>query len=173
MPNYIHIGTIVATSGLQGAVILRHELGEDVDLQALSPIYIAPNPDSFIPYFPESLTARRPAEALVKLDGTDSRETARSLIKKKVYLERELFDRLVSPDSDLFYLGFTIVDEKEGALGKIVEIIRSPDQLIARIDEGPHELLIPLSAHTLQRTDRANKRLYVRLPDGLLDVYRS
>ena len=33
------------------------------------------------------------------------------------------------------------------------------------------EVLIPINDDTIEKVDRANKTVYVNLPDGLLDVY--
>jgi 16S rRNA processing protein RimM len=35
------------------------------------------------------------------------------------------------------------------------------------------EILIPLHAQTLQRVDNKNRKVFVDLPDGLLEIYRN
>ena len=38
---------------------------------------------------------------------------------------------------------------------------------------GEKEILIPLHEQTLQSVDNKNKKVFVDLPDGLLEIYRN
>jgi 16S rRNA processing protein RimM len=35
------------------------------------------------------------------------------------------------------------------------------------------EVLIPIHEKSLEKLDKSNKKLYVSLPDGLLDIYKD
>ena len=55
----------------------------------------------------------------------------------------------------------------------IEEVIEQPHQVLLKISLEGNEALIPLHAESLDRVDHEAKKVYVILPDGLLDVYRS
>jgi 16S rRNA processing protein RimM len=61
---------------------------------------------------------------------------------------------------------------REVDLGPILEVIEQPHQVLAKIDLGGKEALIPMHAGTLKKVDQQARLVYVELPDGLLDVYR-
>lgn len=173
MSAYIQIGTIAATQGWKGEVILVHELGNELNSDNISVLFIERNKNNFIPYFIKSIRQKKNTEAVLKLEDIDSKESARILLRKKVYVTRDIFDTVAQPDSQLYYLGFTIVDKKEKELGQIAEIVQLPGQLVARILEADNELLIPLTEQTIEKTDLKKKIIYVHLPDGLIDIYRQ
>jgi 16S rRNA processing protein RimM len=60
----------------------------------------------------------------------------------------------------------------EEDLGEILEVIEQPHQVLCRIDLAGREALIPIHEETLRKVDRKGLKVFVELPDGLLDVYR-
>lgn len=173
MNKYIQIGTIVAAHGWHGQVILVHQLGKQATGDNIPVLFIEKNINNFIPYFIESIQEVKDGEVFLKLESIDSKEDARSLLKKKVCLDRDSFRTLIQPDSHLYYIGFTLIDKKEKTLGKIADVTQLPGQLIAHVHEKGKELLIPLTEQTIDKTDRKEQIIYVTLPDGLLDIYRG
>jgi 16S rRNA processing protein RimM len=64
-----------------------------------------------------------------------------------------------------------IIDNKK-ELGEILEVIEQPHQVLCRIMIDSKEALIPLHENSLEKVDKKNKKLYVNLPEGLLDIYK-
>lgn len=172
MSGYIQIGTIVASFGLKGEVVLKHEIGHSLTREIFSTLYVERNKNNYIPYFITSIREKNDTEVFLKMESVDSKETARTFLKKKVYLDQKLLESIVQPNSHLYYIGFTIIDKKENELGTIEEIMQLPDQLIAKVSEGENELLIPLTEQTIDRIVTEEKKIYVTLPEGLTDIYR-
>src|SRR5699024_3260680 len=172
MNNYIKIGSIAATTGLKGAVIILHELGYSLQKDMLSVLYIEKNKGSYIPYFIISWEEKSSSEAQLCLESVKTRAAAKQLLKKKIYLDQKTFNSIVQPESDLYFIGFSIID-KGKELGVVKEIVQLPEQILAKVVEGNHELLIPLSEQIIKKTDHARKAIHVDLPEGLLDIYRS
>ena len=52
-------------------------------------------------------------------------------------------------------------------------MIEQPHQVLLRVTLEGNEALIPLHAETLDKIDRVAQKVYVTLPDGLLDIYRG
>ena len=68
-------------------------------------------------------------------------------------------------------LGFTIINEGED-LGEILEVIEQPHQVLCSIFLNGKEALIPIHEDSLEKVDAKNRKVYVNLPDGLLDIYK-
>ncbi len=174
MDKYIQIGKVVATFGVKGEVIVQHELGTTPSLDALSTLFIEINKKSYIPYFTTAVQSKKEGEVNIKFETIDSKETARQLLKKKVYLTEKDFHQVVSPDSEIYLIQFKVEDSQEGLLGTIAEVISLPQgQLLGKVFRNNHELFIPLSEETIQRIDEKEKVIYVSLPEGLLEIYEG
>ena len=59
----------------------------------------------------------------------------------------------------------------EKDLGKILEVIEQPHQILCTIILNEKEALIPLHEDSLEKIDKKHRKIYVTLPDGLLDIY--
>jgi 16S rRNA processing protein RimM len=62
--------------------------------------------------------------------------------------------------------------EEDKLLGKILEVIEQPHQVLCRIDINGKEAYIPLHEETIIKVDRKNNRVIVALPPGLLEIYQ-
>jgi 16S rRNA processing protein RimM len=171
MNNYCNIGKLVATHGLQGQLILKHNLGKKTALKGLEAMFIEVKKDELLPYFITTATAKNNDEVLIAVEGVVTKEQAMKLTQKQVWLLQADFEKFTHQSSSLSMLGFNLISEEED-LGTILEIIEQPHQVLCRIDLNGNEALIPLHADTLQKVDRKNKKVFVTLPNGLLDIYR-
>jgi 16S rRNA processing protein RimM len=171
MKDYIHIGKIVASFGLEGEVILKHALGKKTLLKGIEALFIEEHKGSYLPYFIQSSKARNEEETYVKLEGIDTKESAKRLATRNAWLLDEDFRKLAGKSAPISLLGFDLINEGEN-LGPVEEVIEQPHQILLRISLDGKEALIPLHNETLDKIDRVKKQVHVTLPDGLLDVYR-
>jgi 16S rRNA processing protein RimM len=169
--EYISIGKIVASFGVQGELILLHHLGKKTSLKGLEVIFIEMTKAGMLPYFIKSAKIKSEAEIFLKLEGIDTKEAAGKLRQKEVWFTEEAFQKYSAKSSIMSLLGFHLIDEGIDR-GAILEIIEQPHQMLARIDLDGKEALIPLHQETLQKIDKKKKQVHVVLPEGLLDVYR-
>ena len=171
MPQYFKIGKLAASTGLKGDLVLQHSLGKKTSLKGLEAIFIEEGKDSFIPYFIQSTKIRSDEETIIKLEGIDIVETARRLTPREVWLEEEDFKKFAAKSSPIALLGFTMIN---GAveLGEIIEVIEQPHQVLCTIMINGKEALIPVHEESLDRVDAKNRKVYVALPEGLLDIYK-
>ena len=171
MNDYINIGRIVASFGLTGEVILKHALGKKTQLKDVEAIFVEQHKGSYLPYFVQSSKAKDHEDTYVKLEAVDTKESAARLTGKQVWLLDTDFKKLAGKTAPISLLGFQLLTEDED-LGPIEEVIEQPHQVLLRISLDGKEALIPLHAETLDKIDHKTKRVYVTLPDGLLDIYR-
>ncbi len=168
--EYSNIGKIVSVFGLKGEMILVHTLGKSSTLKGLPAIFIEEKKDSFIPWFIESARSKSAEEIYLKIEGLDTREQALKLVQKKVWIPTTELEKFAAKTSPVGLVGYELIDDS-GTLGNILELVEQPHQMICRIEINEQEVLIPLNEETLKKIDRKNKKVFVELPEGLLDVY--
>lgn len=170
MHKYFQIGKIVATFGVKGEVVLRHELGKKTSLKGLKVIFFEMQPQRFLPYFPESTRIKQDNEVLLKLEGIDSREQAQPLLQKSVWLTEADFQHYTAKKAVIAILGYQMM-AGEQPLGEILEVIEQPMQVLCRLEIASKEVFIPLNEATLLQINHRKKQVHVNLPEGLLEVY--
>lgn len=170
MTEYFKIGKFVATFGLKGELVLKHNLGKKTSLKGLKAIFIEERKESFIPWFIESTKIKNEEEIYLKLEGVNTREQAIKLTQKEVWLPEEEFKKFSAKSSPINLLGYDIV-EGEQVLGKISEVIEQPHQILCRIEFNKKEAYIPLHEETIQKIDKKKQQVIVSLPPGLLEIY--
>ncbi|HSV11744.1 MAG TPA: hypothetical protein VLI68_13280 [Hanamia sp.] len=169
MNHYFKIGKLAATYGTEGQFILEHSLGKKTSLKGLETIFIEEKKDGFLPYFISSAKIKSGKETYVKLDGIDSKEAARVLVKKEVWLTENDFKKFTASAAPISMLGFTIINNNE-SIGEVIEVIEQPHQILCVIMMNGKEVLIPIHENSLEKIDKKNRKLYVNLPQGLLDL---
>ena len=170
MSQYYKIGKFVAVHGLNGELVLEHSLGKKTSLKGLSCLYLEELKQSFLPYFIETTKIKSESEILIKLEGFHSREAAKRFSSKEVWMEAADFDKYAGKSAPISLLGFHIIHEEED-LGEILEVIEQPHQILCTILYKEKEVYIPLHEASLLKTDRKNRKVFVELPDGLLEIY--
>jgi 16S rRNA processing protein RimM len=170
MPQYFKIGKFAASYGLHGELVLQHSLGKRTTLKGLETIYLEEGKDNFLPYFIEKTAIKSETETYIKLEGIESKESARKLTPKEAWLEENDFKKFAAKAAPIALLGFCVIDG-ETNIGEIIEVIEQPHQVLCTIIYKGKEALIPIHEATLIKLDKKNKKIYVALPEGLLDVY--
>jgi len=149
---------------------MEHHLGEEVCFDNIKALFIEEGQGRFIPYFLASAKSRNEGEMLILLEGIGTPEKARLLVRKKVWLPEQDVKQIASASAPIGWLGFDVYDGKK-LLGKVLEVIEQPAQILLRLEINEKEVLVPLNESTLVRIDLKKQRIQVELPDGLLDIY--
>jgi 16S rRNA processing protein RimM len=124
-----------------------------------------------VPYFIEELQDAM----ILKLEGIETRNAAEELAHKDLYLRREdinLPDEVIA-SGGMYYKhleGYTIFDEEVGKIAVIEEVAEFPQQEMAYVTYKNKTLLIPMNAKLILRIDAQAKKVFMELPDGLLDL---
>ncbi|TMI97921.1 MAG: 16S rRNA processing protein RimM [Bacteroidetes bacterium] len=170
MIEYFKIGKLVAAHGINGELLLKHELGKKTSLKGLKTIFIEDRKHSFLPWFVQATRVKNKEEVFIKLDDVATREAAIKLAQKEVWITETDLKKFAAKSSPINLLGYTIIDE-EKTLGQIIEVIEQAHQMLCKIELNKKEVLIPLNGDTLKKIDHKNKEVKVNLPDGLLEIY--
>jgi 16S rRNA processing protein RimM len=170
MAEYYKAGKFVAVHGLQGELLLKHELGKKTSLKGLAAFFVEEQKGSFLPWFVSSAKIKSDTEVYLKVEGINSREAAIRLVRKEVWLPEAEFKKFAAKTAPAGMLGYVIIDNGE-SLGEILELIEQPHQLLCRLEIKGKEVLIPLHNETLKKVDHKKKEVIVELPEGLLNIY--
>ena len=170
MKNFRNIGKLASVFGLKGEFILQHHLGKKTSLKGLDAIFLEEKNDELIPYFISLAKIKSEEEIFLKLEGIDSKEKARKYLQKEVWLREEDFTRYASKSAPISWVGFHLIDHGND-LGEILEVIEQPQQILCRIFWKEKELLIPVTSFNLEKADQKNKKVFVIIPEGLLEFY--
>ncbi len=168
--NHISIGKFAGTHGLKGELVLKHGLGEKTSLNGLATFFIKSKTGSYLPWFVESTRVKNDTEVYVKAEGLNTVEEARQFVRKEVWLTGADFNKYAGKSSAIGLLGYTILEDKK-EIGRIEEVIEQPHQILCRLQVQGKDVFIPLHEESLKKIDRKNKKLWVSLPEGLLDIY--
>lgn len=170
MPQYFKFGKLVASHGLKGELILEHHLGKKTSLKGLQVIFIEEKTGQHLPYFIEKTGIKNEQEVYVKLEDVHTPEAARKLTPKTVWMQEADFQKFSSSSSPIRLLGYHIIDG-DNDLGEILEVIEQPHQILCTILYKEKEAYIPIHEESLLKVDKKNRKVFVDLPEGLLDVY--
>jgi 16S rRNA processing protein RimM len=168
--NYRNIGKLVSVFGFKGELIIHHHLGKKTSLKGLEVVFIEDKKDEMLPYFIHSARIKTEDQLYLKLEGIDTKENARKLLQKEVWLSETDFLKYAGKSAPISLVGYHMIDQGRD-LGEILEVIEQPYQVLCRIELQQKEVLIPVNEETLKKTDQKNKKVFVSLPEGLLDIY--
>jgi 16S rRNA processing protein RimM len=68
------------------------------------------------------------------------------------------------------WIGYTLIDEEIGLVGKIEQILSLPGHFTALIMHDEKEVLIPLHESLIVSINKEKKELVFNLPTGLLNL---
>jgi 16S rRNA processing protein RimM len=170
MDQYFSIGQIVATFGLNGEVVLKHNLGKKTSLKGLEVLFIEEAKDKFLPYFITASKIKNEAEVYLTIDGISNKEDAKKITAKKVWLLEDDFKKHTGKAAAISLIGYMMIDGKK-ELGNVLEVIEQPLQILCRLEMEGKEVLIPLHEETIRSINHKKKQVLVELPEGLLEVY--
>jgi 16S rRNA processing protein RimM len=167
------LGYIVRTHGVKGQVVAFFDVDYPEDYEELESVFLQLS-GKLVPFFIDALDIQPNGRIIIKFEDVDSIVEAEKLKNIALYLP---LDQLPELDEDQFYfhevIGYTVVDEQLGELGTIREIYEMPYQDLMAMDYQGVEVLIPVQDELILRADKAAQKLFVNLPEGLVDIYTN
>jgi 16S rRNA processing protein RimM len=174
--QYINIGHTKKMHGLQGELKLFVEERFLEDFLKNERIFLDVK-GSKVPYFVANVRGK--GEMILKLEDVDSLESAIRLQSREVFLRQQdlVLDHErefeIEEEETLEYarlVGFMLEDKTAGEIGHIEEVLEMPQQEMAFLKYKGREALIPLNERYITSIDEKAKKVFVDLPEGLLDV---
>lgn len=166
-----HLGHIAKLHGFKGGVSLFLDVTNPEDYANLDALFIDIN-NHLTPFFVESLSLKNNGFATVKLDGVNDENTAKKILRLKVYLPAQILPELSGTNFyDHEIVGFTVIDEDHGDVGIVQQVIDLKVNPLLQIDKDGKEVLVPLIDGVIKKVDRTKKELHILAPGGLIELY--
>ena len=170
----LRVGRIVKPHGLKGEVVLRGAGLDAAAVQKLGVVRLVRESGAVVAQAQiESARAHGP-DLLVRFSSAHHPEQAGEL--RGLWVE---VDRSALPEAgqDQIYhydlLGLEVVEEGGRAIGRVREIVVTGANEVLVVEGETGEILIPYHPGTVLGWDPAASKIFVRLPEGLLDIYRK
>ena len=171
LKDSIYIGQIAKLHGYKGGVSLFLDVTHPEEYMDMESFFIEID-GILTPFFVESFKLKNKGFAAVKFQGIDTEQEAKSLLKKKVFIpETELRELDESNFYDHEIIGYEVEDVVKGKIGKVTAIADLKQNPLLVIEFKDKEILLPIFEGLIVKVDRKLKRLKVKAPDGLIDLY--
>ena len=170
MPDTYKIGRLGKTHGVKGEISFHFT--DDVFDRVDADYVFIETEGLQVPFFFEEYRFRSEETALVKFDGIDDATRAAQLTGCDVYFPRELAD---TGDGELTWteiVGYAIADSNtKQTIGEITAVDLSTINTLfeVRTPEG-QSLLIPVNDDLIDEIDRQERRITMRIPEGLMEI---
>ena len=165
------IGRIAKVHGLRGEVNVVLDVDYPDDYEGLEHLFLEQK-GRLIPFFLEHFVIQPGGKALAKFEDLNSIEQVEALVGAEVYLP---LTELPELDEDQYYyhelIGFEVIDEVLGLIGPVQIIYDLETQDLLGVTHQGKEVLIPIQDGIITQVDKAAKKVFCQLPEGLLDIY--
>lgn len=168
--NCFFLGTIVSKFSFRGEVLVKLDSDNPEMYENMESVFVEIG-KNLIPFFIERCSLHKSNLLRIKFEDVSSESDADALIKHKLYLPLELLPKL---SGNKFYyhevIGFEVIDENFGKVGKITSINDSGYQALFEIESTEKQILIPVIDEFLKEVNRQKKQIIVKTPKGLLEL---
>ncbi len=167
-----YIGRIAKFRGIRGEVEL---LVTDDTLDRGESEYLVLEMDGIlVPFFWEEYRFKNADTAIVKFEGVDTEQAARTLVGHRVFYPLRFLpepDETEGLGSWQALTGFTVTDENGRTIGTVEQVDdRSTNILLYLLTPDGGEIIIPFHEDFMTDCSLRGRRLSLRLPDGLLNI---
>lgn len=167
MQDFVEVGKIVKTHGVNGEVIV--ELDNPAILEDTTEPVVLEIEGLRVPFFISQARAVSAQRARVQFDCTHTEQRAKTLVGCKFFVSPDVFDDIddeyASPSA---IVGFTVVDKRHGDIGKVLSVDNLNINPIMVV--GEKQTLIPFHPEFVSKIDFRKRQVRVALPDGLLNL---
>lgn len=164
------IGIIRSLHGVNGEVEMTFN-ETALDLSETTSVFLKIN-GLLVPFFIEDCRFKNNYTVVIQFEHTDSME-ARQLCGVEVFILRSALPaphRKGQSDWDCL-IGFSVEDENESPIGMVREVLTATSNILLYVQRPDStEVLLPLHPDLLVRCDEKERKIVMRLPDGLLTL---
>lgn len=166
------LGHITKTHGVSGELVLFLDVDEPSEYAGLESVLLEVKGE-LLPYFIESIAVVKGSRAIVAFEDVETIEQAERLINCGAFLPLDELEPITDETRFYFHeiVGYQVVDAEAGELGTVRGVYAMNAQDLIAMDYQGKEVLIPINSDIVRTIDRANQKLNVALPDGLLEIY--
>ncbi len=167
-----YLGKVSKLHGYKGELTVFLDVDDPKEYEQLD-MFFVDHRHTLLPVFIEKIRLHTTKNTVVvKLEDVNTEEEAQMFLNKDIYLPLSTLPKL---SGNKFYyhevIGFEIEDATHGVLGTCEEVLDYQRQALFKLHYQNKEVLIPINDDIITKVDRENKRIEVKLPEGLLEVF--
>ena len=166
-----YLGKIARKFSFKGEVLIYLDTDEPDIYENLESVFVECN-KNLVPFFIENSALHKNDFLKVRFEDVGTEDAADAILGNAVYLPLKMLPKLTG---NKFYfhevIGFEIEDQRIGVFGIIQSINDSTAQPLFEVLKGDIEILVPMIDLFLIKIDRANKKVIMNLPEGLVEMY--
>lgn len=165
------LGTITRQHGYKGDVVAKIDTDRPEHYENLESVLLLQG-GGLIPFFITHSQLLKKDQLLLRFEESKSAKEADAFMGKDLYLPLASLPKL---EGKSFYFheieGFEVLDHGE-VIGTAQDVMDRPGQPVLRVIHEESEILIPLVDEFIDKIDRSTRKLYLQVPEGLVDLYR-
>ncbi|MBI1316088.1 16S rRNA processing protein RimM [bacterium] len=177
MDGYFEFGYILRCFGLKGTVVVQSE-SDHPEAYLDTEVFFVEEDGKALPWFVERIEPNPNGSMRVQFEHLKDEAQARKTLKTCLYLPES---RLPALEANTFYyheiIGFSVWELAEGGelsrIGQIRDVLERSPQDLLEVEGDKTVYLVPLTDDWVVELDRAQNRLILRLPEGLLGLFEE
>ncbi len=161
------IGFVIKTHGVKGQ--LRITFNENIKELSVSEALYFLVKGVKMPYFIQQIEYFKDGDALVQVEELNNKEDAEYFTKKPVFGSKDY--QLEEDEEEVTpFLGYQVMDEIAGEIGTVIGYSDMGDYELIEVNFNGKDIMIPIHEDIIISIDEEKNILYLRIPDGLLDL---
>ena len=167
--SYTKIGTIITKHGFNGSLILKISGKYSNNLSIVDFLFIEIN-KKHIPFKLDSIKTFKNKSYKIKFNEVNDDAYANQLISKSVFIKSNDYPYL-KKETNIYsaIINFSAFNN-EAKIGEIININENLPQPVFEINYKSKTVMVPIHEDLIIKIDKENKNIFLRIPDGLLDI---
>lgn len=165
------VGKVVKKFSFKGELLVKLDTDEPEQFLGMESVFVEQH-KNLIPFFIEHSSLHKSTLLRVQFEDCYTDEAATDLVGKLLYLPLE---KLPVLEGNKFYyheiIGFSVEDANFGPVGIITGVNDHTAQHLFMVDRDGKEILIPINDSFIKEVNRAQKTIFMEVPDGLIALY--
>lgn len=166
-----YLGKIAKKFSFKGEVLLYLDTDQPELYENMESVFVDLG-KNLVPFFIESAQLHKGDFLRVKFEDVDSEAEADEILGSEVYLPLSALPPL---EGNQFYfheiIGFAVEDQRLGPIGEIVGVNDTTAQPLFEIEWNTRQILVPMIDDFIIEVNRAQKKIVLNTPEGLVDLY--
>ena len=167
--SYTKIGTIITKHGFNGSLILKISGKYSNNISIVDFLFIEIN-KKHIPFKLDNIKTFKNKSYKIKFNEVNDDAYANQLISKSVFIKSNDYPDL-KKETNIYsaIINFSAFNN-EAKIGEIININENLPQPVFEINYKSKIVMVPIHEDLIIKIDKENKNIFLRIPDGLLDI---
>ena len=168
-----YLGNIVSKYSFKGEVLVKLDTDDPEIYENMESVFVSLG-NNLVPFFIKRCRLHKSNLLRIDFEEVKSESDADRIMKSGLYLPLTMLPKLTG--NKFYYheiVGFTMIDAVHGDIGIVQSVNDTTAQALFEVQKEDKQLLIPVSDDIITKVDRANKSIFVKTPEGLVDLYLS